>query len=313
MSGLTTRFLFDGVNFVQEQSSNGTPIANLFTGLTADEVFSRTDAGGTGVILADAIGSTMEITDGAGATRTHYTFEPFGATNATGDGNANAQQFTGRENDLSGLYFYRARYYHPGLGRFISEDPLGYLSGVNFYLYAGSNPVGQRDPSGLDWLNNLADASAGMGSALTGGITDIVNDWTGGSSVVNSCSGWYTAGQLTGAAVDIGLGAGAGAELGADSLVKRAGQEWSHAIPDRWKAIPQVIRDSRYNGRYVTPLEHSRIDPYRLLKDQSKWGDHLYPYPERMWKRMPPWAQGASVGAGVGAAGVMAGRSCGCK
>ena len=57
--------------------------------------------------------------------------------------------YTGREPDASGLIFYRARYYHPGLGRFASRDPIGMQGGINPYAYAGGNPVNFNDPSGL--------------------------------------------------------------------------------------------------------------------------------------------------------------------
>src|SRR5437762_11013990 len=60
------------------------------------------------------------------------TFEPFGATTTSGATSANAQQFTGRENDGTGLYFYRARYYDPTFGRFLSEDPIRFQAGANF-------------------------------------------------------------------------------------------------------------------------------------------------------------------------------------
>ncbi len=55
---------------------------------------------------------------------------------------------TGRENDSTGLYFYRARYYSPTLQRFISEDPIGFDGGINLYTYAGNQPTGRVDPSG---------------------------------------------------------------------------------------------------------------------------------------------------------------------
>jgi RHS repeat-associated protein len=59
--------------------------------------------------------------------------------------------FTGRELDRStGLYYYRARYYDPEIGRFLSEDPLGFEAGVNFYAYVGNNPVNANDPMGLE-------------------------------------------------------------------------------------------------------------------------------------------------------------------
>jgi RHS repeat-associated protein len=56
----------------------------------------------------------------------------------------------GRENDATGVYYYRARYYHPGLGRFVSEDPLRFASGdVNLYDYVGNRPTAFVDPLGL--------------------------------------------------------------------------------------------------------------------------------------------------------------------
>ena len=64
--------------------------------------------------------------------------------------------YTGREPDASGLIFYRARYYHPGLGRFVSRDPIGMQGGINPYAYAGGNPVLYNDPSGL-LISNAAN------------------------------------------------------------------------------------------------------------------------------------------------------------
>ena len=59
-------------------------------------------------------------------------------------------QYTGRENDGTGLYFYRARYYAPALGRFISEDPIGFRGGINRYAYVGDSPLNFVDPHGMD-------------------------------------------------------------------------------------------------------------------------------------------------------------------
>ena len=68
----------------------------------------------------------------------------------TGAANTNSFQYTGRENDLTGLYYYRYRYYSPMLQRFISEDPIGFSSGdTNLYAYVGNNPINLSDPLGL--------------------------------------------------------------------------------------------------------------------------------------------------------------------
>jgi RHS repeat-associated protein len=99
--------------------------------------------------LADVLGSTLALADVSGTIQTQYTYEPFGLTTATGTGNTNQRQYTGRENDGTGLYFYRARYYSPTLHRFISEDPLGLSGGLNPFAYAEDRPTIYTDPFGL--------------------------------------------------------------------------------------------------------------------------------------------------------------------
>jgi len=148
INGTTTNFVYDGANFVQELTS-GTPTANLLTGLGIDEVFSRTDGLGTRHVVTDALGSTVALTDSSGAVTTSYAYEPYGNTTASGEPNANAVEYTGRENDGMGLYYYRARYYHPGFARFVAEDPIGLAGGINQYAYAAGNPISFADPAGL--------------------------------------------------------------------------------------------------------------------------------------------------------------------
>jgi len=48
-----------------------------------------------------------------------------------------------------GIDYYRARYYNPTTGRFLSEDPSGLRGGINLYAYAGGSPTNFTDPSGL--------------------------------------------------------------------------------------------------------------------------------------------------------------------
>jgi RHS repeat-associated protein len=63
--------------------------------------------------------------------------------------------YTGREWDKEiGLYYYRARYYDPLEGRFISKDPAGFDGGINLYGYTSNNPINFADPSGLTWTSN---------------------------------------------------------------------------------------------------------------------------------------------------------------
>src|SRR3972149_5256898 len=100
--------------------------------------------------IADPLGSALALTDASGTAVTAYTYDPFGTTTATTPGGPNPFQFPGRENDgLAGLYYYRARYYYPGLGRFISEDPFQLAAG-NLYAYVENSPLRFRDPFGLE-------------------------------------------------------------------------------------------------------------------------------------------------------------------
>jgi len=124
INGNFTEFLYDGVNPVQE-TSGATVLANILTGLGIDEFFTRTDvpSGTTSHLLNDALGSAIALADSAGTVETEYTYDPFGKATVTGMSNTNSFQYTGRENDGTGLFYYRARYHYPGLQRFISEDP----------------------------------------------------------------------------------------------------------------------------------------------------------------------------------------------
>jgi RHS repeat-associated protein len=153
-----TSFLFDGANAVQELSGS-TALANLLNG-GIDEVFTRADSTGVFTPLKDAHGSTIALVDGSGNLATTYGYDPFGNTTVSGAASANASQYTGRENEGNGLYFYRARYYSPLLGRFISEDPLGFAGDQNFYRYAGNAPVNFLDPFGNYKCQNSDECKA---------------------------------------------------------------------------------------------------------------------------------------------------------
>jgi RHS repeat-associated protein len=151
INGNLTEFLFDGRNPVQE-SSGSTVLANILPGLRIDEFLTRTDvvAGVTSNLLTDALGSPVAVTDAAGTVQTEYTYEPFGQTTIAGAPNSNPYQYTGRENDGTGLYYYRGRYYNPLLQRFISEDPIGFNGqDWNLFAYVFNNPLLFIDPFGL--------------------------------------------------------------------------------------------------------------------------------------------------------------------
>jgi RHS repeat-associated protein len=147
ISGTTTSFLYDGANAVQEVIG-GTNTANSLTG-GIDEIFQRTDSAGARIFLTDALGSAIALADSTGTLQSQYSFDPFGNTTVNGGPTTNSFAYTGRELDATGLYFSRARYYDPQIERFISEDPLKLIAGVNSFAYVLNNPTNLVDPLGL--------------------------------------------------------------------------------------------------------------------------------------------------------------------
>ncbi len=200
VSGATTKFLYDGLNPIQEQSASNAATANLLTGLGVDGFISRTTVsdGLTVHFLPDALNSTLALTDSSGVVSTSYTYEPFGKATKTGAATTNTYGFTGREDDGTGLMYYRARYYNPSTQRFISEDPIGLSGGINAYAYVDGDPIDFNDPLGLlSWCDGL-NALEGFADVVSFGLTGSFNDMTGASNFYDSESDAYTFGMAAG-------------------------------------------------------------------------------------------------------------------
>jgi RHS repeat-associated protein len=174
VGGTATNFVYDGLTSVQQ---TGATTVTLLTGLGIDEYFTRTDTAGLRAFLTDALGSTLALTDSAGTIQTQYTYDPFGSTTSSGAASANALQYAGRENDGTGLYYFRARYYQPGLHRFISEDRAA-RAGGNPYTYVGNSPLNAIDPFGLFTIviyGGAASSGPGGSSASSGNNAGLTN------------------------------------------------------------------------------------------------------------------------------------------
>ncbi|WP_235430454.1 RHS repeat-associated core domain-containing protein [Xanthomonas sp. MUS 060] len=165
------------------QETQGAKINPILTGPGIDERYARDDNGGRTYFLTDALGSTRLLTDTNGNAVQRYDYDPYGATTQSSTSYNNPYQYTGREHDQSGLYYYRARYYMAELGRFISEDPLQLAAGPNSYAYVGSNPISFIDPYGLEaviappipylppWVGEIDGIlSAGPGGVIVGAL-----------------------------------------------------------------------------------------------------------------------------------------------
>ncbi|MCL5281599.1 MAG: hypothetical protein M1376_17005, partial [Planctomycetes bacterium] len=105
----------------------------------------------------DGLGSVVGLTNASGNTVEVYEYDVYGRVGATDANHPNRIMFTGREYDKeTGLYYYRARYYNPQIGRFLQTDPVGYGAGMNLYRYCANNPLNLTDPSGLEWISSAS-------------------------------------------------------------------------------------------------------------------------------------------------------------
>ncbi len=209
LGGTTTDLLHDGPNVIQE-SVEGSVTANLLSGPSMDQLFSRTTAEGTDSYLTSLLGSVVALSNSSGEVETTYAYDPFGSASEAGEPSDNPFQYTGRENDGNGLQYNRARYYQSSSARFISQDPIGFDGGTaNLYEYGANDPLDHSDPSGLCVLGlpcpssqDVVNASAGIGDSLLSppgsGLGPIPNIDPGpylrdrfGIDNVEECSGTY--------------------------------------------------------------------------------------------------------------------------
>jgi RHS repeat-associated protein len=133
-------------------------------GTTVDEPLAVDDGATLSYFHTDGLGSVVRTTDTSGTVTLTRQYDAWG--NLQSSGGQPGFAFTGREWEPEvGLYYYRARFYSPEAGRFISEDPIHFEGGeANFYAYVAGNPTSNRDPSGtVIWhVNEMKGYSHGV-------------------------------------------------------------------------------------------------------------------------------------------------------
>ncbi len=197
VNGVSGAFVYDGRQAIGEVR-NGQLAETLLSGLAIDEVIARYSQTGNRTYLTDALGSVFAQTRADASVVNFYAYSPYGESSSTAPDEGNAIQYTARENDGTGLYYYRARYYDPVLKRFISEDPAGMEAGTNVYSYVGGMPTMFIDPTGrIFFVPIIIAAIAAGGSAVAATATTTATIMAIGG-VVGGISGALAAGATGG-------------------------------------------------------------------------------------------------------------------
>lgn len=184
---------WDEQQAVQDRDSSGTVIARYdFAGRHPVALWSAEN--GNQHLHADALGSIVATTNPSGAVQSETLYDAWGNPTTKAGASANKFAYTGHQADAeTGLYYFKARYYDPEIGRFISQDPAdgqdGKPASYHRYLYAYGNPTVYIDPTGMYSWKEFGDdvaTTAGLGTGLALGVaTSTVEGVVGLANVVS--------------------------------------------------------------------------------------------------------------------------------
>ncbi len=151
-TGANERYVYDSADVLLDLNADWSVATTYLSGSGIDNHLRQTSATtGVSYYLSDHLGSTAGMTDASGNLVETGSYDSFG--NSAGSGRTR-YGYTGRERDPdTGLMYYRARWYDPQVGRFISEDPIQFKGGdINLYAYVNNRPLNHVDPSGREQL-----------------------------------------------------------------------------------------------------------------------------------------------------------------
>lgn len=157
VDGVTTGYLLDGDEEIAEYNVSTTGVwpsssaRRYVTGPAVDDriavVDTPTDT--KSYYHTNHQGSVIATTDSSGNVIQRLSYDEYGNLSSGSSTTGQAFRYTGRRYDLeTGLYYYRARYYSPQLGRFLQADPVGYKDDFNLYSYVYNDALNRTDPSG---------------------------------------------------------------------------------------------------------------------------------------------------------------------
>ena len=151
-NGTVTKYIYDAAGNLLAEANASNTITKYYIyghGLTA-----MVDANTSQLYVYhfDGTGHTIALTNASKQVVNSYAYDPFGKIMYQQETISQPFKYAGQVGIIdegNNVYYMRARYYDANLGRFISEDPAGFLGGLNLFAYVGGNPLIQVDPTGL--------------------------------------------------------------------------------------------------------------------------------------------------------------------
>jgi len=167
-NNVTANYLYDGFNILLEEDGSGNTTKKYTRGLDLGGGIGSLIAQNTTVPKAvqyydyDDLGSVANLTTTNGTTASSYSYDAYGnLLTPPAKNDTNRYFFSTKELDSrEGLYYFGVRYYDPEIGRWLTQDPIGFVDGPNMYAFVENNPINEVDPMGLctdnnDLCNNL--------------------------------------------------------------------------------------------------------------------------------------------------------------
>ena len=323
VNGVATHLIYDGWSLIEERSATGGLNRSYVHGAELDELLVQRDATGVHYYHQDAVGSTVVLTNAAGAAIESYTYDAFGAVQGYNPATGTVVPesafktrflFTGREYLPSArLYDYRHRTYCPTLGRFLQTDPIRFDAGDgNLYRYVGNNPVNGIDPLGL-WAGWASGEEVSTGESFVpiwGSGRQAVNDFSEGRYVWGSVNTVMAVSDIFLIKTVATIGAKGAWKAGSATWgatrkwfgkkgYAKAGQHVHHGVIPRggWgKSVPDVIKNNPFNLKPLDPPSGVSMDAWHKMVEGKLPG--LNPA-ERWWHGTPDWLRYAEIsGAG---------------